>query len=1047
MKLRFNITVKLLGYLLVAGMVPLTVLGVSAFFISRSIVVERAKAENVRQLDRFATYLKLYHDQIEDLAANLVGNEAVGLALSNAEAQQSSGYEALNVRAQMGYILNNYVRVKGLASLDLFSQSGIHFHIGETLNTSDISAAQVQELVQQASSEAMPTVWRGEGPNINRESRFAQVSSVLRAVRHFSPSTGRSDVVGVLVVSLTDEIMQEYLRQLPLPFHQSLMQVDRNGHVVLHSDTRMVGQVIAPALMDIIRQGSGTRELVLDGQSVLLNVNASAPQQGFFVITTPQVEITRSVNSLALATLLLLLAGLLAVAALTWRFARTVVGPIRAVSNGFQQLQRAPSALHVPLPLASTDDEIGQLVQGFNGHLQVLNDQRQAAVELERAQHARQETENMLSTSMEVLDEAFVVFDAEDKLLFCNGTYRTLYAASSAVIVPGTSFEALLRYGVAHGQYDVPPQRVEAWVAERMAEHNCPDVRQEQQLADGRWLRVVERKTEQGLTVGFRVDITELKLAQEAAEAANQAKSEFLANMSHEIRTPMNAMLGMMQLAVDAQEEAQRRAFLDKALSSTHVLLSIINDILDFSKIEAGKLSVERRAYALRPLVEAVHELYLGAAREKGIALELDIAPELPEALWGDPLRLRQVLQNLVSNGVKFTQQGSVHIRLERVEYADDAPFLLCRVQDSGIGMSANSQAKMFQSFSQADASTTREYGGTGLGLAISRSLVQLMGGRIGVHSELGQGSQFWFELPLHAAPQSAVAPQPQVQAGKDSVHDWQQALRGLHVLLVDDNALNQEVALHFLQRVGITTQVADNGEQALKFLGEAQFDAVLMDCQMPVMDGYEATRRLRQNPQWALLPVIAMTANALAGDRERSLEAGMNDHLTKPLVVTDLYRMLARWTRASAPPESRAVSAAALSPQTPTAPAPPPQAAARLDVAAALQNMGGLPALYRQVASLFLPDAHGHLAQLHASLKAHDWGSARRAAHTLKGTAATLGAMRLSGCARALELACERQQASAVQQLLADLEQELEHTASALEQYLAQQAPSGVAA
>jgi signal transduction histidine kinase/CheY-like chemotaxis protein/HPt (histidine-containing phosphotransfer) domain-containing protein len=1034
-KLHFNITVKLLGYLLVAGIVPLTLLGVSAFQISKRIVIEQALDENARVVHRFAAYLRLYHDQIEDLASNIAGNESVGAALRQAD-EHTGSFESLNLRTQIGYLLNSYVRVKGLVALDLFTAGGKHFHVGETLNVTTVPLEETASLLREAIDARSPTLWRGIGANINSTSRHAQVSTAVRAIHHFSSEKGKSDTVGVLVISLNDEIIREYLRHSAMPSGTRLMQIDRNGRIVLDSDTQMAGQLLAPALLDIMRSPEPTQRLTLDGENVLMNIDASNVAQGQIAVITPLRMVTSRVNDLALATLILLVLGLLSVAILTWRYARTVVAPIRAVSDGFASLQRNPDRQHVPLPPPMVDDEIGQLVRGFNNHLLTLNAQHEASRELQIAEAAQRQTENMLITAIDAIDEAFVVYDADDRLLFCNEKYRDSYHSSADVIVPGNTFEAIVRYGAERGQYQAAIGNVDEWVKTRVALHRTGNSTLEQKLDDGRWLRVVERKSALGQIVGFRVDITAIKHAQETAEAASRAKSEFLANMSHEIRTPMNAMLGMMQFARETASATERNRFIDKALKSAHNLLTIINDILDFSKIEAGKLSIERLAYSPQVVATELNELYIEQAAEKGISLQLELGPDLPPAAWGDALRLRQVLQNLVSNALKFTAQGSVRIRLTKVG-ADSTARLRWEVRDSGIGISADDQDKLFVSFSQADASTTRNFGGTGLGLAICKRLVELMGGDIGLNSKPDQGSIFWFELPLETAPVDALPK----EILTDSV-DLIKALAGKHVLLVEDNRLNQEVALQFLHRAGISATVANDGADGLEKLEHERFDAVLMDCQMPVMDGYEATRRLRADRRFTDLPVLAMTANALVGDRERCLEAGMSDYLTKPLVAADFYRMLAQWLLDESTLATLQLGNES-SPNTAVTSnnnAPPP----RLNVDAALVNMAGMRELYNEVAGIFPGDATMNLELIKSSLPKGDMEAARRGAHTIKGMAASLGAEPLRALAYATEVACKDSDMVAAYSALDALEEELNAVNAELSDYLASPAAHG---
>ncbi|MFC5300855.1 ATP-binding protein [Azospira restricta] len=536
--------------------------------------------------------------------------------------------------------------------------------------------------------------------------------------------------------------------------------------------------------------------------------------------------------------------------------------------------------------------------------------------------------------------------------------------------------------------------------------------------------RVVRRITDEAAA-----HEAELRQAKEVAEEGTRAKSAFLANMSHEIRTPMNAIIGMSHLALQTPLDAAQRNYIEKVHGAAENLLAIINDILDFSKIEAGKLDIERVAFDPRALAADLADFFAAVAADKGLHFRIDPAAGLPPALWGDPLRLRQVMLNLVGNALKFTPRGEVVASFAPLAGATDGRIRLrFTVRDTGIGIAPDAQAKLFQSFVQADGSTTRLYGGTGLGLAISRRLVELMGGEIGVVSTPGAGSTFWFELACDIAPASAL-PAPAARAGIAIAG----SLAGCRVLLVDDNPLNQEVAEHFLRKAGIEPTLATNGIEALAALERQRFDIVLMDCQMPVMDGYEATRRIRADARFDRLPVIAMTANALIGDRERSLAAGMNDHLTKPLQADVLYPTLLHWLVGSTDPMPLPPSLAA-APQA----APADGAAARLDTAAAIRNLGGDRALYRQIVPTFLDDLAEQLAGLDAALAAGDFGGARRAAHSVKGMSASVGAERLRRDAQALENACAAADAAAVAAAAPPFRSEAEAVGVAMRDYLA---------
>lgn len=580
-----------------------------------------------------------------------------------------------------------------------------------------------------------------------------------------------------------------------------------------------------------------------------------------------------------------------------------------------------------------------------------------------------------------------------------------------------------------------PDQDYRAWVGARVAEilskgHVTQDLettivtKQGKQRViswDSRTIHDHTGKISGSIAIGH--DVTEAKQAQaalieakKAAEHAAKVKSDFLANMSHEIRTPINAMIGFSSLALKQPLTPKLQDYLTKIETAGHSLLSIVNDVLDFSKIEAGKMQIEKTPFDLRQVLANIIDLLSPKASEKKLALVLDSESKYPPALVGDPLRLQQVLLNLASNALKFTEYGHVVICTEILERTQDSLQLCFSVKDTGVGISPEQQKCLFEAFVQADSSTTRKFGGTGLGLAISKHLIELMGGKIWVTSTPNQGSIFNFTAKFNIAEQLPAPgstpleticgnnPQLDLVSCSTKQPDVHQ-LRNGHILLVEDNAINRELALELLAGSGLTIDCATNGQEAIAMINETHYDAVLMDIQMPEMDGKEATALIRKNPQHQTLPIIAMTAHALAGYREECIAAGMNDYITKPIDQTLLINTLSHWvigTEKLAAPLN-----------TPTRDKPSDGATREfealenvMDVSVALGRVKGQRHLLARILDKAIVNLSQPEMQITNALRGGDIKAALRITHTIKGIAGTFGATDLCTKAQHLETA-----------------------------------------
>jgi signal transduction histidine kinase/ActR/RegA family two-component response regulator len=511
--------------------------------------------------------------------------------------------------------------------------------------------------------------------------------------------------------------------------------------------------------------------------------------------------------------------------------------------------------------------------------------------EIARAEARASQAEGRLREALNVLPEGIVFLDKEGRYVLWNDAYADIYAKSADLFREGVRLADTLRVGVERGDYPQAIGREEAWLAERMALLDNPGVRHEQRLANGRWILIEERKTHDGGTIGIRIDISEMKAQAEKLEealknahAANQAKSDFLANMSHEIKTPLNGVIGLADVLSRTRLDADQRDLLKTIIASAGDLDNLLGDLLDFSKLEAGKVHVEDAAFDLNEIALHCIARFRANAAEKGLELcyAIDIGDQA--MVMGDAARLKQILSNLLSNAVKFTTAGHVAMDI----YRDAAGAVVFAVSDTGLGFDAAKAERLFGRFEQADASTTRQFGGTGLGLSICRQLCDLMGGSINAVGRPGEGATFTVVLPLPPAATRIVEPANEQPGAEVEEGDYPP----LRVMLVDDNAINRKVVELMLAQVGAETTACENGEEAVHAFHHAPFDLILMDLQMPVMDGLSATRAIREIERVGgkiRTPLVVLSANVSPQDRAGTAEAGADAHIGKPIKADEL--------------------------------------------------------------------------------------------------------------------------------------------------------------
>jgi signal transduction histidine kinase/CheY-like chemotaxis protein len=641
-----------------------------------------------------------------------------------------------------------------------------------------------------------------------------------------------------------------------------------------------------------------------------------------------------------------------------------------------------------------------------------------------RAQAEADAARTRLEEAIGNINEGFVLFDADDRLVLCNQHYRDCYPLVAGLMQPGTKFEEIVRQGLARGQEPENAESLDARVAERLAQRRS-GLSFEQELSDGRWLKVSDRPTQQGGFVGIRTDITELKrrelaltearewlqqqtrdmrdLAHEA-QRADAAKSDFLALISHEIRTPINAIVGFSGLLRDTPMEAQQERFAKGVEEAANHLLVLVNSLLDFSRLEVGRMELEPAAFDLRTVIDMVLDVAKGLVAGRPVAVSAQVANGVPPTVVGDSPRLYQVLLNLVSNAVKFTDEGRVDVVVEAIDENPESVRLRFEVRDTGVGIDAELEARLFRPFEQSRSSSTRRHGGSGLGLAICKKIVDLMGGRIGVVGRSGGGSIFFVELSM---------PKGTIAAAHETIFVAPVAARRMRILVAEDTPASQLVIKALLEKRGHRVHVVADGAEAVEAARALAYDAILLDIQMPVMDGYEAARRIRDLPAPnGAAPIVALTAQAMPSDRQRALAAGMTDHVSKPVRPPLLYALLDRIAEGKLTNVTASAIGSALSPPEMPAPADDPQPAAgpegdgvEIEKMLELRRAVGTP-VFERLIGRFFENAELRLKEIETTVRAADAERLKRDAHAMVGLFSQFGMTGAARIASEIELA-----------------------------------------
>jgi PAS domain S-box-containing protein len=868
---------------------------------------------------------------------------------------------------------------------------------------------------------------------------FSGNNSLLQ--QNIDATLAQHDVSRAIVLNAEDKLLKDGLGGGASQVNSLLSKANSTNPVYQDHEVLILYEAIIPTQLKLDE---------LDRDSVL-PPEASKPLGAAILEISKHRLNSQKINILVVSMIIALLILMLTLMVALWA-ARRITRPIMGMSLAIRRMEEGKLDTRIsPLPKIR---ELNELSIGINEMAQQLQqdrdllEQRIAAATSQlrqRSTEALRASEERLYEIINVMPIALYIKSPESKIILMNRACEEQWGMSFAEL-KGTN-----------GNRFFPPGQIAAFLEkdkEVFAGRSMVDFEEsvwsaklQQSFTAHTFKKPVFGPEGNSLyLIGISVDITERKNSEEAlrklnetlevrierrtmqlahakelAEEANQAKGEFITNMSHEIRTPMNSVLGMAQLALQAEADPKQRDYLNKILISGEHLLSIIDSILDFSKIDAGKLIIEITDFELGTVIANLANLVTVKAEQKKLKLIFEMDSSIPRYLRGDPLRLSQILINFINNAIKFTEQGKIMVRGCAVSESADDVLLRFEVQDTGIGIAPEEMLKLFQTFQQGDSSISRKYGGSGLGLVISKRLANLMGGETGVESTAGQGSTFWFTLKVGKGNQPQQT-EPHAQLNQATLA----AINGAHILLAEDNLFNQQVASEFLQEAGAVVSIAANGKEALALLQHRHFDCVLMDMQMPIMDGLEATRLIRANVAMAGIPVIAMTANVSNEDRERCRVAGMDDFVSKPFKLDALYTTLANWL-----PKQSILPVVPVSTPAEITLAGDPDI---IDLSILAEMMGAKKEKVLDFARRFITSSKADITEIEKALVREDFESLRALGHRAKSPARMVGAMgfadlcqKLEHCAHSGELEKARDIVRGLSLLLEQISQKIE--------------------